>query len=355
MDRLAKATLSALESGETNIVPDNFAAPYKAWLEHTRDWCVSRQLWWGHRLPVYFCTKNKREEIPMTNDQCPNKEDEYIIAKEKPAACPFCKQCSMEQTEDVCDTWFSSALWPFAGLSEGDLKRFYPSQILITARDIINLWVGRMVFSGLEFKKAVPFKDVFIHATVLTKDGKRMSKSLGTGIDPLTLVEKYGADATRFGIVWQAMGTQDIRFDEAAVVAGRKFANKIWNASKFVMGRVGTAPTVSIDMTKSKPADTRILGRADVTKKAVEDHLAAYEFGQALHALYDFFWHDYCDVYLEDVKKAPSSEADAVLYSLLVGSLKLLHPFMPFVTESIWQDLPHAKKSILMVAEWDVI
>ena len=339
MERLAKATLNALEKGETNIVPDNFAAPYKAWLENTRDWCVSRQLWWGHRLPVWLCTKGK--------------EDNYVVAKEKPAACPHCGECVMTQTEDVCDTWFSSALWPFAGLSDNDLKRFYPSQVLITARDIINLWVGRMVFSGLEFKGAVPFKDVFIHGTVLTKDGKRMSKSLGTGIDPLTLVEKYGADATRFGIVWQAMGTQDIRFDEAAVVAGRKFANKIFNASRFVIGRVGTAPRTEIDMTKATPADVLVLGRADVTKKAVEKHLAVYEFGQALHALYDFFWHDYCDVYIEEVKKAPSSEADAVLYALLVGSLKLLHPFMPFITEAVWQELPHAEQSVLMVADWE--
>ena len=338
MERLSKATLSALEEGKTNIVPENFAAPYKAWLENTRDWCVSRQLWWGHRLPVWLCAKGK--------------DDDYVVAKEKPATCPFCKECDMTQTEDVCDTWFSSALWPFAGLSESDLKRFYPSQVLITARDIINLWVGRMVFSGLEFMKGVPFKDVFIHGTVLTKDGKRMSKSLGTGIDPLTLVEKYGADATRFGIVWQAMGTQDIRFDEAAVVAGRKFANKIYNASRFVMGRVGTAPSASIDMAKASPADILVLGRADATKKAIEAHLAAYEFGQALHALYDFFWHDYCDVYIEEAKNNPSSETDAILYTLLLGSLKLLHPFMPFVTESVWQELPHAEKSLLMVEEW---
>ena len=338
MERLSKATRGALVEGKTNIVPENFAAPYKAWLENTRDWCVSRQLWWGHRLPVWLCAKGK--------------DDDYVVAKEKPAACPFCKGCEMAQTEDVCDTWFSSALWPFAGLSESDIKRFYPSQVLITARDIINLWVGRMVFSGLEFMKGVPFKDVFIHGTVLTKDGKRMSKSLGTGIDPLTLVEKYGADATRFGIVWQAMGTQDIRFDEAAVVAGRKFANKIYNAARFVMGRVSTAPSASIDMTKASPADILVLGRADATKKVIEAHLAAYEFGQALHALYDFFWHDYCDVYIEEAKNNPSSETDAVLYTLLLGSLKLLHPFMPFVTESVWQELPHAEKSLLMVAEW---
>ena len=337
MERLAKATLGALEKGETNIVPANFAAPYTAWLGNIRDWCVSRQLWWGHRLPVWLCASDF---------------EKFIVAKEKPSACPFCKTCDMTQTEDVCDTWFSSALWPFAGLSEGDVKRFYPSQVLITARDIINLWVGRMVFSGLEFKGAAPFKDVFIHATVLTKDGKRMSKSLGTGIDPLTLVEKYGADATRFGIVWQAMGTQDIRFDEAACAAGRKFANKIHNASRFVMGRIHDAPRIDVDRVKASPADAAILARMEEAKKSVESHLAAYEFGQALHILYDFFWHDYCDVYLEEAKTATGSETDAVLYTVLIGSLKLLHPFMPFVTEAVWQELPEAEKNPLIVAAW---
>ncbi len=347
MDRLARATLGALENKDTNIVPQNFSAPYKAWLENTRDWCVSRQLWWGHRLPVWQCAaqENSKFENRNSNDDC-------IVSKERPEQCPFCKECVMTQTEDVCDTWFSSALWPFAGLSEGDIKRFYPSQVLITARDIINLWVGRMVFSGLEFMKEVPFKDVFIHATVLTKDGKRMSKSLGTGIDPLTLVEKYGADATRFGIVWQAMGTQDIRFDEAAVVAGRKFANKIYNAAKFVMGRVGVASLSAIDLAKASPADNAVLTRLNETEKTVEVHLAAYDFGQALHVLYDFFWHDYCDVYIEAAKNNPSGETDAVLYSVLVRSLTLLHPFMPFVTEAVWQELPHVEKSVLMVADW---
>lgn len=289
----------------------------------------------------------------MSNVQCPNKEDNYIVAKKKPTQCPFCKTCAMTQSDDVCDTWFSSALWPFAGLSDADCKRFYPSQVLVTARDIINLWVGRMVFSGIEFRGAAPFKDVFIHATVLTKNGKRMSKSLGTGIDPLTLVEKYGADATRFGIIWQAMGTQDIRFDESAVVAGRKFANKIFNASRFVMGRVGASPVTAIDRGKATPVDIVVLRRADEMKKALEAHLAAYEFGHALRAAYDFFWHDYCDVYIEQIKKEAGSEANAVLYAMLIGSLKALHPFMPFITEAVWQAaVPYAEQQLLMVAEW---
>ncbi len=357
MERLAQATLEAARAGATSIIPANFREPYKAWLENIRDWCVSRQLWWGHQLPVYFCMKNKPEKLSISNFQFPNKEDQYIVAKEKPAVCPFCKNCAMTQTEDVCDTWFSSALWPFAGLSDADLARFYPSQVLITARDIINLWVGRMVFSGMEFQGVAPFKDIFIHATVLTKDGKRMSKSLGTGIDPLVLVEKYGADATRFGIVWQAMGTQDIRFNEAAVIAGKKFANKIFNAARFVLKQneqssEALAKDGRIDMSKATPADILIFARADETKKAVEAHLAAYEFGQALHALYDFFWHDYCDVYLETAKTGAGSETDALLYAVLIQSLKLLHPFMPFITESVWQELSQKNNRLLLVAPW---
>jgi len=339
MNNLAQATLSAMEKGDTTIIPANFTGPYKAWLETTRDWCVSRQLWWGHQLPVWLCAAGG--------------DDAYVVAKEKPTACPACGKCAMTQTEDVCDTWFSSALWPFAGLSVADKKRFYPSQVLITARDIINLWVGRMVFSGLEFMKSVPFKDVFIHATVLTKTGQRMSKSLGTGIDPLALIEKYGADATRFGIIWQAMGTQDIRFDETAIVAGGKFANKIYNAARFVMGRLTDTPSQVIDITQATNADRTIVSRLIKTKQAVETHIAQYEFGQALHALYDFFWHDYCDIYLEAVKKESGSETDAVLYTVLIGSLTLLHPFMPFVTEYVWQELLHKEESLLMIADWD--
>ncbi len=353
MERLAETTLKAAKTGETSIIPANFAEAYKAWLQKIRDWCVSRQLWWGHRLPVWFCAKQGNSKLDSPTGERNLNDDKYIVAREMPAQCPFCKACEMTQTEDVCDTWFSSALWPFAGLSAHDVKRFYPSQVLVTARDIINLWVGRMVFSGIEFKSAVPFKDIVIHATVLTKDGKRMSKSLGTGLDPLTLVKKYGADATRFGIIWQAMGTQDIRFDESAVLAGKKFANKIFNASRFVMGRVGASPSTCIDRTKATPADILVLERADEMKKMVEKHLAAYEFGQALHAAYDFFWHDYCDIYIEQVKREAGSETDAVLYALFIAVLKILHPFMPFITESLWQSgVPHAERSLLLVTEW---
>ncbi|MEK7590370.1 MAG: class I tRNA ligase family protein, partial [Patescibacteria group bacterium] len=233
MKNLAEKALNAVKSRKIKIIPENFEKGYFGWLENIRDWTISRQIWWGHQLPVFFCQK-KLEEIKNQKLEAKNNEEGFVVATAKPKQCPFCKECEMEQSPDVLDTWFSSALWPFAGLSETDLKKFYPSNILITARDIINLWVGRMIFSGLEFIGSEPFPEALIHGTILTKEGKRMSKSLGTGIDPLVLIEKYGADATRFGIIWQSMGNQDIRWDETAVMAGKKFANKIWNISRFV-------------------------------------------------------------------------------------------------------------------------
>jgi valyl-tRNA synthetase len=338
MERLAQATAEAAERGETNIIPENFRVAYMHWLRTIRDWCVSRQLWWGHRLPVWFCQAMPEEA-----------ERPYIIAKEKPAACPLCGHCSMEQSEDVCDTWFSSALWPFAGLRGEDLKNYYPSQVLVTARDIINLWVGRMVFSGLEFRGAVPFKDVFIHATVLAKDGKRMSKSLGTGVDPMHLIETYGADATRFGIIWQATGGQDIRWDGAAVTAGKKFANKIWNAAKFALAHGGDGVKYNADALTAH--DAEVIRKLEAVKKAVTEDIDQYRFGQALRAMYDFFWHDFCDVYLEAVKREKGSESPAVLMAALKDSLALLHPFMPFVTEAVWRALP-GTTGLLITERW---
>lgn len=350
MGELAREAKDAVVTGKTRIIPENFQTTYFAWLENIRDWCVSRQLWWGHQLPVWFC-ENAQEEIRNSKKEIrnPNGDGRYVVALEKPGTCPFCKKCAMKRSEDVLDTWWSSALWPFAAMPEKDLERFYPSSVLITARDIINLWVGRMIFSGLEFKGAVPFPDVFIHATILTKDGRRMSKSLGTGIDPLTLVEKYGADALRFGIAWQAMGTQDVRWDETAVMAGKKFANKLWNAARFVAGRPGTG--TAYDEAKLGSHDALVLQKLAAAKRAVEESLDKYEFGQAIHAAYDFFWKEYCDTYLEAAKAEPSSETDAVLRAVLRDSLMLLHPFMPFVTEAIWTDLP-GTDGLLMGASW---
>jgi valyl-tRNA synthetase len=345
MEKLGALAKKAVASKKVKILPKNFEKTYLDWTENIRDWSVSRQIWWGHRLPVYFC-KNEKEK--------------FVVSLNKPDKCPFCKNCGMEQSEDVLDTWFSSALWPFAGLSQDDLKNYYPGNALITARDIINLWVARMIFSGLEFKKKVPFTDVYINGTILTKDGKRMSKSLGTGIDPLNHINQYGADATRFGLIWQANG-QDIHWDEAAVIAGRKFANKIWNASRFVLAQIGE-DKFSVESLEKAPkaataADKAILEKLKETKNKTERGLENFEFSETLHILYDFFWHDFCDKYIEESKKQladenPRIETSKILVYTLKESLKMLHPFMPFATEAIFENLPIEGKDLLIIETW---
>lgn len=519
--------LKALKDGDTRVLPKNFQKAMTAWLSNIRDWCISRQIWWGHRIPVGYCArcedvivepkikgnwffvrhgetaanaenriqgqginqsltpkgeeqardaakklKGNSIDLVVSSDLKRAKETAGIIAKELGVEVIFdkrlrerdygilegtspedrvknnmvemferrhhkgtqipgaetveeveqrvseiiaehkakhghknvaivshghtlrrllrmlkrmeekdietlhfanasilhlgiskhnCKKCAsdfIEPTTDVLDTWFSSALWPFAGLSDADTKQFYPSNVLITARDIINLWVGRMIFSGVEFIGKTPFPDVLIHGTILTKDGKRMSKSLGTGIDPLQYIAQYGADATRFGIIWQTMGNQDIRWDEAAVLAGRKFANKIWNASRFVLGRITSTKSQILNpkqIQNLKPktdADKQVLKKLAATKKMLEKNITSYELGPALHMLYDFFWHDFCDVYLEASKTQPDENTNALLLHILTASLKMLHPFMPHITEEIYQKLPMANGGWLIVEEW---
>ncbi|OGM90400.1 hypothetical protein A3J77_02285 [Candidatus Wolfebacteria bacterium RBG_13_41_7] len=306
--------IDEVKSGKIKFHPQKWEGVYLNWLENIKDWCVSRQIWWGHKIPI-------------------------------------------EGEEDVLDTWFSSALWPFATLGwpdSKDFKEFYPTQVLSTARDIINLWVARMIFSGIEFTGKKPFNDVIIHATILAKDGKRMSKSLGTGIDPITLVEKYGADATRFGLIWQAMGGQDIHWAEEHVMAGKKFCNKIWNASRFVLKNKPAPIDVDLGglmrMGNLTEADKQILEKLKNAKESVSKQTDTFEFGQALHDLYDFFWRDFCDVYIEENKKQNSGKE--VLFYILISSLKLLHPFMPFITEEIWQNLPVENKKALIIEQW---
>ena len=315
MDTLAKIAIKAVKTGRVKFIPRNFEKIYFDWLKNVKDWCISRQIWWGHKIPIKGET-------------------------------------------DVLDTWFSSALWPFATLgfpkNTKDLKTFYPTDVLSTARDIINLWVARMIFSGAEFMGKFPFHTVYIHPTVLTKEGERMSKSLGTGIDPINLIEKYGADATRFGISWQLMGGQDIKFVEDNIVMGKKFCNKLWNASRFVLlqidGCVGFTKSINKGFRKSF-----IIGKLDKTVKSVNKDLENYQFGKAAHTIYDFFWHDFCDKFLEESKNKNDTITKNTLLYVLLTSLKLLHPFIPFVSEEIYQKLPiKNKKNCLMVESWPV-
>ena len=354
MTELAKNAIKAVVSRKVKFFPKRFEKTYLTWLRNIKDWCISRQIWWGQPFPVFFCQKKQENE-------------NFIVSIEKPKECPFCKDCIMDQSEDVFDTWFSSALWPFAAFSKDDKEKFYPSNVLVTARDIINLWVARMIFSGIEFMKKIPFPDVLIHATVLTKDGKRMSKSLGTGIDPMNYINRYGADATRFALIWQSMGQQDLRWDEAAVVAGQKFANKIWNAARFVLFKslelrspgfaVASAneilKKIQIDLSLVKPvtmADKKILKQLESTHKKFNKYMGKYQLGHALRLLYDFFWHKFADVYIEKAKEQMSQETETILFFVLQESLKMIHPFMPFVTEAIYQNLPlKDKKEFLMI------
>lgn len=336
MKELSKMAELPVKTGKIKFHPKSFEKTYFDWLKNIKDWCISRQIWWGHKIPI-------------------------------------------KGYKDVLDTWFSSALWPFATFGwpkkTKDLKRFYPTDVLSTDRGIINLWVARMIFSGMEFLKKPPFKDVYIHATVLTREGKRMSKSLGTGIDPMNLIEKYGADATRFGISWQIMGGQDIKFVEDNIVMGRKFCNKIWNASRFVLMQMsnhspstdglgsalfqkggGVKPNIkSVNLTK---ADRKILKVLDKTIKSVNKDLESFRFGQACRKLYDFFWHDFCDKYIEISKSQISNpktqnQTKKILFYVLLNSLILLHPFIPFITEEIYQKLPIKKRErSLMIEKW---
>ncbi len=319
MEELAKMAETPVKKGQIKFHPKSFEKPYFEWLKNIKDWCISRQIFWGHKIP-------------------------------------------MEGENDVLDTWFSSALWPIATLGFPkkikDLKTFYPTNVLSTARDIINLWVARMIFSGLEFTGKIPFKDVYIHATILTKDGKRMSKSLGTGIDPIKLIEMYGADATRFGIAYQIMGGQDIRFSEDSIIMGRKLCNKIWNAARFILLKIPKSKIQipnknQISKSKLTNADRKILKALGKTIKSINKDLENFQFGKAAHTIYDFFWHDFCDNYIEASKKQNDEKTKKILLYVLLNSLIIMHPFVPFITEEIYQTLPiKNKQKSLMIEDW---
>lgn len=349
MDVLASKAIEPIKNGEIRFYPRRWEKVYIDWLSQARDWCVSRQIWWGHRLPVWFCA---------------NDSEKYFVSIEKPLECLICKNCKPQQSEDVFDTWFSSALWPFAVLGwpekTKDLEDFYPTDVLSTARDIINLWVSRMVFSGMELAEKIPFKDVIIHATVITKDGKRMSKSLGTGIDPIGLIERFGADATRFGLSWQISDSQDMRFGEGDILAGKKFCNKIWNASRFVLQMVEGEFDIAKMPDSLTTEDKEILDDFKSIVRSVNENIGEYKFGQALQETYHFFWHKFCDIYIEkakvQIRESKSAEekenTQKILIFVLANSLKLLHPFMPFITEEIYGLLPVKNKKALIIEIW---
>jgi len=370
MKELIKPAIAAIENDEIKLTPSRWKKVYLDWMENIRDWCISRQIIWGHKIPI-------------------------------------------EGETDVLDTWFSSALWPFATLGwpqqadslqttddkkpksvdrslKSDLAYFYPTTVLSTARDINMLWVVRMIFSGYEFMGEKPFSQVYIHPTVFNKEGKRMSKSLGTGVDPLELIDKYGADAMRFGLMYINTGTQDIKFDEAAILAGQKFANKLWNISRFILMNINNSHPEAVaegslslsenshsreilrsaqnDIQPKTDADKKILAKLSEVIKSTDKNLDQFKFGQAAHDLYDFIWHDLADIYLEKVKvnnlslRAPSGRGnlstvndDQILLYVLTTSLKILHPFMPFLTEEIWQTLYAEKlvaEKMLISAHW---
>ena len=358
MDELSKKARNAAQKKEISFHPKNWEKVYIDWLNNIRDWCISRQLWWGHRIPVYFC-QNKKEKLKIKNCN-------FIVSEKKPKKCPVCKKCEMKQSEDVLDTWFSSALWPIATLgwpnkNAPDLKKFYPTQVLATSRDIINLWVTRMIFSGIEFTGKKPFTDIIIHPTILTRDGKRMSKSLGTGIDPEILIEKYGADATRFGLIYQMMGGQNIHFSEDSIIAGKKFANKLWNIIRFININLENSKIQITNykfksaswQTKLSKKDKEILKKLYKTIESVNQDIDKYKFGQALHNIYDFVWRDFADKYIEYSKTKNTDEVKQVLFFIVTNIIKLLHPFMPFITEEIWNKLKFKEqKGLLMVSEW---
>jgi valyl-tRNA synthetase len=336
MEELKKPALSALEEREVVYHPESQHRFATDSLENAPDWNISRQLWWGHQLPVWYC---------------PNGHE--LVAETEPEACAECDSTELRREADVLDTWFSSALWPFATLGwpddTPDLRTYYPGDLNTTAREIIRLWENRMIFSGLELMDDIPFRDVIIHSTVLAPDGRRMSKSLGTGIDPLDVIAGHGADATRYGLL-KMSSTQDVRFSYGAVEEGRKLANKLWNASRLLLN----AEAGEVDLRPKTVEERWILARIDATRLAFEESLAAFDFSHAVHSLYRLTFDDFCDWYAEAIKPRlydRDEDAAATALASLERLLRLLHPVMPHVTEEIWSNLP-GRESRLIVAAW---
>ncbi len=348
MDEMAKPAIEALKNGELKFVPESFGKTYLHWLEGIRDWCISRQLWWGHRIPAYYC------------EDC----GEIVVSETQPEKCPKCGCTHLKQDEDTLDTWFSSALWPFSTLGwpdqTKDLEYFYPTDVLVTGYDIIFFWVIRMVFSGIEQTGKTPFHTVLIHGLVRDSQGRKMSKSLGNGIDPLEVIDKYGADALRMTLITGNAPGNDMRFYWERVENSRNFANKIWNASRFIMMNIEKAPEKEVTLADLTMADKWIISKANDLAKEVTENLDRYELGIALQKVYDFVWEEFCDWYIEMVKPRLWNDEDTTkaaaiwtLKTVLIQSLKLLHPYIPFITEEIFCNLQDEEESI-MVSKWPV-
>ncbi|MCR8644153.1 valine--tRNA ligase [Paenibacillus sp. N1-5-1-14] len=347
MKPLAERAIDAQKSGDgVNFVPDRFERTYLNWIENVRDWCISRQLWWGHRIPAWHCA------------DC----GETTVAREDASCCSKCGSENVNQDNDVLDTWFSSALWPFSTLGwpekTPDLERYYPTSVLVTGYDIIYFWVARMIFTGLEFTDQVPFKDVLIHGLVRDADGRKMSKSLGNGVDPLEVIEKYGVDAMRYMLSTSSTPGQDLRFRWERVEQARNFANKIWNASRFALMNLEGFEASDIDLSGNlSTADRWILHRLNETVRDVTRLIDVYEFGETGRLLYNFIWDDLCDWYIEFSKLSLYGEdavakktTQSVLAYVLDRTQRLIHPFMPFISEEIWQHLPHEGATITLAA-----
>ena len=348
MEPLAKPAIDCVKNGEVKFVPERFDKTYYHWMENIKDWCISRQLWWGHRIPAWYC------------DEC----GEVVVSKETPTVCPKCGCNHLTQDPDTLDTWFSSALWPFSTLGWPDktpeLAHYFPTSTLVTGYDIIFFWVARMIFSSVENMHERPFDTVFIHGIVRDAQGRKMSKSLGNGIDPLIVIDEYGADALRFTLATGNSPGNDMRFSDEKVGASRNFANKLWNAARFILMNLGEdekAPHIPDELALE---DKWLLSLFNKLTKEVTDNLDKFELGIAVQKLYDFIWDVFCDWYIEISKirlnsgdeKAAQTARDMLVY-IMSNTLKLLHPFMPFITEEIWQTLPHEGESI-MISQWPV-
>ncbi len=380
MKPLAEPAIKAVKEGKIKFYPARWKKVYLNWMENIQDWCISRQIWWGHRLPVYYCKQCLANSSPVTSRQSPDKMETgdrrpgtgnqgIIVSRTLPDSCPICGGNDIYQDEDVLDTWFSSWLWPFATFgwpftagknssaqgtrAQEELKYFYPTSVLVTAPEIIFFWVARMIMAGFEFMNDIPFKDVYIHGTVRDIEGKKMSKSLGNVIDPLEIINEYGTDALRFSLISITAQGQDVFLSKERFEQGRNFANKIWNAARFVLMNleneaINTDLCVFFAKTDLDLTNRWILSRFYSTLKELNKYLETYKFNEAANLLYHFFWHEYCDWYLEMIKldiKNPQNQL--VLYKILEKFLRVLHPFMPFITEEIWQKINPDSGSIM--------